>query len=160
MVLFRAEDNRRAGVEGALAYARAIGMRVVYDIDDLVLDPDLADSLNGVRRVNRVDRRSCVDSMAQWRRLLLTADLVAVSTVYLTRWLKAGAAECGDPNINCEHERVAAEIAAAGPQPHDGVRKAFSFGPPWSNGQTEGQITKLTLVKTANAGGGRRRPAV
>lgn len=132
LVLFRAEYNRLAGIEGALAYARAIGMRVVYDIDDLVFDPDLADSIDEVRRMNRDDRRSIVESMARRRRLLLAADLVTVSTAYLARTVeRLGRPSVVIPNsINGEQQRVAVEIAAAGPQPHDGVRIAYLSGSP------------------------------
>jgi len=130
LVLFRAEYDRLAGVEGVLAYARATGMRVVYDIDDLVFDPGLADSIDAVRRMNRDDRRSFVESMARRRRLLLAADLVTVSTAYLARTVeKLGRPSVVIPNsINGEQQRVAAEIAAAGPQRHDGVRIAYLSG--------------------------------
>ena len=132
LVLFRAEYSRLVGVEGTLAYARAIGMRVVYDIDDLVFDPGLADSIDAVRRMNRDDRRSFVESMARRRRLLLAADLVTVSTAYLARTVgRLGRPSVVIPNsINGEQQRVAAKIAAAGPQPHDGVRIAYFSGSP------------------------------
>src|SRR5437764_1350969 len=42
LVLFRAEYNRWTGISDVLRYARATGMRVVYDIDDLVFDPRFA----------------------------------------------------------------------------------------------------------------------
>ena len=132
LVLFRAEYNRRAGVDGALAYARAIGMRVVYDIDDLVFDPAIADKIDAVRRMSRVDRRSFVESMARRRRLLLASDLVTVSTAYLARMVeRLGRPSAVIPNsINGEQQRVAAEITAAGPQRHDGVRIAYLSGSP------------------------------
>jgi glycosyltransferase involved in cell wall biosynthesis len=132
LVLFRAEYNRLAGVEGALAYARTIGMRVVYDIDDLVFDPGFADNIDAVRRMNRDDRRSFVESMARRRRLLLAADLVTVSTAYLARTVESlGRPSAVIPNsINGEQQRVAAEIASARPQPRDGVRIAYLSGSP------------------------------
>jgi glycosyltransferase involved in cell wall biosynthesis len=130
LVLFRAEYDRHAGVEGVLAYARAIGMRIVYDIDDLVFDPGLADKIDAVRRMNWGDRHSFVESMARRRRLLLAADLVTVSTAYLARTVETlGRPSAVIPNsINGEQHRVAAEIAAAGPRPHDRVRIAYLSG--------------------------------
>ena len=130
LVLFRAEYNRRAGVERVLAYARAIDMRVVYDIDDLVFDPGLADKIDAVRRMNRDDRCSFIESMARRRKLLLAADLVTVSTAYLARTVERwGRPSAVIPNsINGEQQRVAAEIAAAGPQPHNSVRIAYLSG--------------------------------
>ena len=132
LVLFRAEYNGLAGVEGALAYARSIGMRVVYDIDDLVFAPAVADKIDAVRRMSRADRRSFVESMARRRRLLLASDLVTVSTAYLARTVeRLGRPSAVIPNsINGEQQRVAAEIAAAGPQRHDGVRIAYLSGSP------------------------------
>jgi glycosyltransferase involved in cell wall biosynthesis len=132
LVLFRAEYDRLAGVEGVLAYARATGIRVVYDIDDLVFDVGLADSIDAVRRMSRRDRRSFVDSMARRRTLLLAADLVTVSTAYLARTVeRLRRPSAVIPNsINGEQQRVAAEIAAAGPQRHDGVRIAYLSGSP------------------------------
>ena len=130
LVLFRAEYNRLAGVDGVLAYARAIGMRVVYDIDDLVFDPGLADKIDAVRRMNRRDRSSFVESVERRRRLMLAADLVTVSTAYLARTVnRLGRPSEVIPNsINGEQQRVAAEIAAAGPRRHDGVRIAYFSG--------------------------------
>ncbi len=132
LVLFRAEYDRLAGVEGVLAYARATGMRVVYDIDDLVFDVGLADSIDAVRRMSRHDRRSFVESTARRRTLLLAADLVTVSTTYLARTVESlGQPSAVIPNsINGEQQRVAAEIAAAGPRRHDGVRIAYLSGTP------------------------------
>ena len=130
LVLFRAEYNRLAGIERTLAYARAIGMRVVYDIDDLVFDPGLADRIDAVRRMNRYDRCSFVESMARRRKLLLAADLVTVSTAYLARTVeRLGRPSVVIPNsINAEQQRVAAEMAGAGRQLHNGVRIAYLSG--------------------------------
>src|SRR5260370_25537512 len=104
-----------------------MGLGGVYDIDDLVFDPALADSIDAVRRMNRDDRRSFVESMARRRRLLLAADLVTVSTAYLASTVeRLGRPSVVIPNsINGEQQRVAAEMAAARPPPHAGGPVAY-----------------------------------
>lgn len=130
LVLFRAEYDRLAGVAGVLAYARAAGMRIVYDIDDLVFDPGLAGSIAALSRMGRYDRRSFVAAMARRRALLLAADLVTVSTAYLARTVeKLGRPSVVIPNsINGEQRRVAAQIASSGRRRHGGVRIAYLSG--------------------------------
>ncbi len=132
LVLFRAEYDRLAGIEGVLAYARTTGMRVVYDIDDLVFDVGLANKIDAVRRMNRDDRRSFVEAMVRRRMLMLAADLVTVSTAYLARTVEGlGRPSVVIPNsINGEQQRVAVQIAAAGRRRHDGVRIAYLSGSP------------------------------
>jgi len=123
LVLFRAEYDRLVGIKHVLAYAGSIGMAVVYDIDDLVFDPALADRIDGLRHVGRYERRAYLRSMERMRRLLLLAARVTVSTASLA----ARVAALGRPvavlanSLNGEQLRLAAEIAAAGPPARDGV---------------------------------------
>jgi len=130
LVLFRAEYDALVGIAGVLTYARAAGMRIVYDIDDLVFDPALADRLDGLQRMGSYERAAFVRGMARTRRLLSCADLVTVSTAPLAEHV----ARLGRPSavvansINGEQLRVADEIAARRRRPHDGVLIAYLSG--------------------------------
>ena len=113
LVLFRAEYDRLAGVEEVLRYARETGMRVVYDIDDLVFDPAIADRIDGLSGMGPMERRQTVAAMWRRRRLLLACDLVTVSTTPLARAVaQLGRPSAVVPNtLNAAQLRVAAEIA-------------------------------------------------
>ena len=113
LVLFRAEYDRLVGVEQVLRYAREVGMRVVYDIDDLVFDPRLADRIDGVSAMGPMERRQTVAAMSRRRRLLLACDLVTVSTTPLARAVaQLGRPSAVVPNtLNAAQLRLAAEIA-------------------------------------------------
>src|SRR5712692_7292286 len=112
LVLFRAEYDPLVGVAGVLAYAKAAGMRVVYDIDDLVFDPALANRMDGLQRLGPYERRAAIRSMVRLRKLLLCADLVTVSTVSLARSVSGRFSAVIGNSINREQLRVAGEIAA------------------------------------------------
>src|SRR5207237_1849365 len=75
LVLFRAEYDPLVGIDGVLRYARATWMRVVYDIDDLVFDPDIAHRIDGLREMGTHQRHRFVAAITRQRRLLLACDL-------------------------------------------------------------------------------------
>src|ERR1700730_16382334 len=85
LVLFRAEYDGLAGVTEILDYARGAGMRLVYDIDDLVFDPSFADGIDAFRRMLPYQRQLQIDAIERRRQLLLACDLVTVSTAPLAR---------------------------------------------------------------------------
>jgi glycosyltransferase involved in cell wall biosynthesis len=113
LVLFRAEYDRLAGVEEVLRYARGVGMRVVYDIDDLVFDPGFAARIDGVAAMGPIERRQTVAAMSRRRRLLLACDLVTVSTTPLARAVaQLGRPSAVVPNtLNTAQLRLAANLA-------------------------------------------------
>lgn len=115
LVLFRAEYDRLLGIDEVLGYARGAGMRIVYDIDDLVFDPGLADRIDGLRLMGSHQRRQFVAAMARRRRLMLACDLVTVSTAPLARAVTAlGRPSAIVPNsLNEAQLNLAAEIARA-----------------------------------------------
>src|SRR5260221_10834085 len=80
LVLFRAEYDRLAGIEELLGYAREVAMRVVYDIDDLVFEADLAQHIDGLALMGSHERRQLIAAIARRRQLLLAFDLATVST--------------------------------------------------------------------------------
>jgi glycosyltransferase involved in cell wall biosynthesis len=122
LVLFRAEYDPLVGIGGALRYARANGMRVVYDIDDLVFDPGIAHRIDGLRAMGTHQCRRFIAAIARQRRLLLESDLATVSTVPLGRAVAAlGRPSAVIPNsLNREQLRIAEQIAAI-QRPSDGV---------------------------------------
>ena len=128
LVLFRAEEDPLAGIGPALAYARAHGMRVVYDVDDLVFDPELAERIDGLRLMGPYQRRRFIGALSRRRRLMQRCDLVTVSTEALAREAeKLGLPAAVVPNcLNGEQLRLAAALP-----PHTGgatVRVAYLSG--------------------------------
>jgi glycosyltransferase involved in cell wall biosynthesis len=111
-----------------LRYARTNGMRVVYDIDDLVFDPCITDRIDGLRAMGRHQRRRFIAAITRQRQLLLECDLVTVSTAPLARAVAAlGRPSAVIPNsLNREQLRIAEQIAAAG-RPSDGLIRIGYF---------------------------------
>src|ERR1700719_2004548 len=73
LVLFRAEHDPLADVTEILDYARSVGMRLVYDIDDLVFDPSFADRIDAFRRMGPYQRRPPLGADQPRRERLLAA---------------------------------------------------------------------------------------
>jgi glycosyltransferase involved in cell wall biosynthesis len=117
IVLFRAEYDRLSGVDELIGYARKAGIRLVYDIDDLVFDPAIADEIDAVWRMRDFDRKITIEAMARRSQMMLACDFVTVSTASLARNVQRyGRRALVIPNsLNSEQLRVAAEIAAAPP---------------------------------------------
>jgi glycosyltransferase involved in cell wall biosynthesis len=130
LVLFRAEYDRLVGISEVLDYARGAGMRLVYDIDDLVFDPAFADSIDALHRMLPYERRRNLQAMERRRELLLACDLVTVSTAPLAKIAEhLGRPAAVIPNsINAEQMRVAAELAAAPPRRRAGVLVGYFSG--------------------------------
>jgi glycosyltransferase involved in cell wall biosynthesis len=130
LVLFRAEHDHLAGVAEILEYARSAGMRLVYDIDDLVFDPSYADSIDALRRMGPYQRRLHIGAIERRRELLLACDLVTVSTAPLAKIAeRLGRPAAVIPNsINGEQMQVAAALAAAPRRPHEGVVIGYFSG--------------------------------
>jgi glycosyltransferase involved in cell wall biosynthesis len=128
LVLFRAEDDPLVGVAAALAYARGAGMRVIYDIDDLVFDPGIACRIAGLQSLGRHRRREFIAATARRRRLLLACDQVTVSTVPLARAVAAlGRTAAVIPNsLNDAQLHIAAETADR-PRPGGGPLRIGYF---------------------------------
>jgi glycosyltransferase involved in cell wall biosynthesis len=129
LVLFRAEYDWLAGIAGALAYARAAGMRIVYDIDDLVFDPDLAACIDGLSAMGPHQRRQFLAAMARRRRLMRECDLVTASTAPLARAAAAlGRPSAVIPNsLNRPQLALAAELVSARAAAADGIVRIGYF---------------------------------
>jgi glycosyltransferase involved in cell wall biosynthesis len=130
--LFRAEYDRLTGVTESLEYARGAGMRLVYDIDDLVFDPSFADSIDMFRRMVPYQRRLEAEAIERRHELLLACDLVTVSTAPLAKIAeRLGRPAAVIPNsINAEQMQVAAELAVAPPRRREGIVIGYFSGSP------------------------------
>ena len=130
LVLFRAEYDRFAGIDEALTGALRAGMRVVYDIDDLVFDPTLADRIDGLRLLGPHRRRLEIAAMARRRRLIERCGLVTASTAPLARAAAALGPEAAViPNsLNEAQLSLAAELAGRKRAPREGVTIGYFSG--------------------------------
>jgi glycosyltransferase involved in cell wall biosynthesis len=130
LVLFRAEYDRFVGIAQVLAYARATRMRLVYDIDDLVFDPDLIDRIDGMRQKTRWAKWAVIRAMEARRRLLRECDATTASTAPLAR----AAAALGKPgfvipnSLNDEQLRIAALIASGPTASRSDIRIGYFSG--------------------------------
>lgn len=128
LVLFRAEYDPLTGIAEVLAYARASGTLVVYDIDDLLFDQSLIARIDGLQHVGHFERRRFIAAIAAHRRLMLACDRMTVSTAPLAR----AAAAAGRPAIvvpnglNAAQFRLAAKIAGR-PRAADGIVRIGYF---------------------------------
>jgi glycosyltransferase involved in cell wall biosynthesis len=128
LVLFRAEDDPLVGIREVLAYARATGTVVVYDIDDLLFDEGLVDRIDGLQRMGPFGRRRFIAAIRANRRLMLACDRVVVSTAPLARAAEAlGKQVIVVPNgLNAEQLRLAEELAMH-PRADDGILRIGYF---------------------------------
>jgi glycosyltransferase involved in cell wall biosynthesis len=130
LVLFRAEYDRLVGVEETLAYARNNGIRVIYDIDDLVFDPAIAGRIDGLQSMGSYQRRAFVSAITRRHRLMLACDQVTASTAPLAR----AAAGLGLPSVvvpnslNNEQLRLAAELVGRKPIADQPLRIGYFSG--------------------------------
>lgn len=132
LVLFRAEFDALVGLSEVFAHAREIGMRIVYDIDDLVFDEKLVPHIDGLRALGPHQRRRALAAMRRRRRLLLACDAVTASTAPIAR----AASALGRPGrvlpntLNGEQLRLAAALLDQ-PRRADGlVRIGYFSGTP------------------------------
>ncbi|WP_316151124.1 methyltransferase domain-containing protein [Cupriavidus sp. BIC8F] len=130
VVLFRAPYDLGVGVDQFLKYAKIRGIKVVFDVDDLVFDPDVIDQIDGFRQLPESEQKQYIDGVHHYRELLLAADMVTVPTEYLrARVEKLGKTAVVIPNsINEAQQTVAAEILALPPVGRQVVRIGYFSG--------------------------------
>lgn len=80
LVIFRAPFLDMAGVEQLIDYARRDGMRVVFDVDDLVFEPDLVSFIHGVKELSQEQQAEYARGVQMYRRMLLACDMATVTT--------------------------------------------------------------------------------
>lgn len=114
VVVFRAPYDSSFGVEAFFAYTRRNGIKVVFDVDDLVFDPDIVHRIDAFHRLSEGEKALYMDGVRKYRRMLLESDLVSVTTKYLADEVQ----KLGKPvaiirnSINAEQLKVAGRILA------------------------------------------------
>lgn len=130
VVVFRAPHDPALAVDAFLTRAKASGVKVVFDIDDLVFEPDILDQIDGLRHLNEQQKALYVDGIRRYRAFLLAADLVTVPTEYLRARVEAlGKPAVVIPNsINRVQKEVAERIAETSTAPRKEIRIGYFSG--------------------------------
>jgi len=130
VVLFRAPYDLTVGVDAFLKYAKVRHIKVVFDVDDLVFEPDVIDQIDGFRLLPKVEQQQYIAGVHQYRQLLLAADLVTVPTEFLrARVEQLGKAVALIPNsINEAQQTIAAEILSKPRAAREIVRIGYFSG--------------------------------
>ena len=112
IVLFRAPYDLAIEVDVFLSYAKKRGIKVVFDVDDLVFEPEIVDQIDGFKMLSQTEQSQYMDGVLRYRELLLAADLVTVPTAYLRgRVERLGKSAAVIPNsINSAQLEIAAEL--------------------------------------------------
>lgn len=113
VVLFRAPYDLAIEVDVFLSYAKKRGIKVVFDVDDLVFEPEIIDQIDGFKTLSQTEQSQYIDGVHRYRELLLAADQVTVPTAYLReRVERLGKSAAVIPNsINYAQLEIAAELA-------------------------------------------------
>lgn len=130
LVLFRAPWT--PALDALIERARGNGAVIVYDVDDLVFDPDLGtvEQIDGLRHVEPQDRPAYRERLHLNRRALELADVCVLSTELLAERVRA----LGKPAVVLANGAdwamaAAASRALALPRPADGrVRVGYASG--------------------------------
>jgi glycosyltransferase involved in cell wall biosynthesis len=83
IVIFRTPATRLT--EACVAYARKHGIKLFFDVDDLVFEPSIVDQVDGYRLLPPSEKRTYVDGVRRYRKLLLETDAVIATTEPLAR---------------------------------------------------------------------------
>lgn len=112
IVMFRSPYEESVGTTEFLQYCRERNMKLVFDIDDLVFDPQLVPSIHGVELLNDSEKALYLDGVNKYRKLLLACDMVTVTTAPLARAVqKLGKPVAVLPNsINLAQIEIAAKL--------------------------------------------------
>ena len=113
VVLFRAPFDTATRIELFLNYAKLNSIRVIYDIDDLVFEPDIIDQIDGYRLLSTEEQKTYIAGVHAYRKLLLASDVVTVPTDYIrTRVVGIGKQAFIIPNsINDEQLSLSYKLA-------------------------------------------------
>jgi glycosyltransferase involved in cell wall biosynthesis len=86
VVNFRGGWSDRLGK--MLSLLRRRGIPMVYDIDDLVFDPSLAEQIDAYRKMDDYGRTAYLDGMRSIERAMKSADFITTSTPFLAQYAK------------------------------------------------------------------------
>jgi SAM-dependent methyltransferase/glycosyltransferase involved in cell wall biosynthesis len=78
VVLFRAPDE--PWTDRYFSYARANGIKTIFDVDDLVFEPDLVEKVHGYHLLHARQKAKYHDGVRRYRQLMLKCDAVTVTT--------------------------------------------------------------------------------
>ncbi len=87
VMLFRAADE--PWIDQYFAHARRHGIRTIFDVDDLVFEPDLVERVHGYQMLNAAEQQGYRRDVARYRALLLKCDAATVSTQPLVNAVEA-----------------------------------------------------------------------
>ncbi len=130
VVLFRAPYDLAIECDIFLSYAKMMGIKVVFDVDDLVFEPEIVEQIDGFKMLSHTEQSQYIDGVHRYRELLLAADLVTVPTAYLReRVERLGKSAAVIPNsINYAQLELAAELANQPKEPREVVRIGYFSG--------------------------------
>jgi glycosyltransferase involved in cell wall biosynthesis len=130
LVLFRAPYEPIVGIDEVLSYAKVQGIKVIFDVDDLVFKPDIVDQVDGFRLLNNDQKTQYLDDVQKYRQLLLKADLVTVPTEYLRRQVATLGKPCAViPNsINYTQLSIAKDLAQKSREEQPFIRIGYFSG--------------------------------
>lgn len=83
VVLFRAPYEELFAVAPFLEYARRNRIRTIFDVDDLVFNPDVVPHVDAFRYLSPAEQVQYMDGVHKYRRMLLECDVATVTTPYL-----------------------------------------------------------------------------
>jgi glycosyltransferase involved in cell wall biosynthesis len=108
IVFFRCVEN--VFTTGFLVRCKASGVPTIYDIDDLVFDPRIADQLQALRHLSAIH---AAELLLAHKRFMERCDYVTASTQYLCDYISATTAKKAfliRNGLNREQAEIAAEI--------------------------------------------------
>lgn len=130
VVLFRAPFDTVSRVDVFLNYAKIRGIKVIFDVDDLVFEPDLIDQIDGVRLLSPAEKERYIEGVHAYRKLLIASDFVTAPTEYLRTRVEA----IGRPafvisnSINDAQFSIAEQLAMEGKKKGGPLRIGYFSG--------------------------------
>ena len=112
LVVFRIEAS--ADVRYLLGIFKSRGIPTVFDVDDLVFEPESADLLYGLTALGKMDRQKAVEGLERIRETLLLCDFATCTTKVLAKQIEHLGKSCYViPNtINRKQLNLARELTS------------------------------------------------
>lgn len=130
VILFRAPYDDAVNIKLFLTYAKDNNIKVIFDIDDLVFEPDIIDQIDGFKLLPESEQQIYIDGVNSYRKLLLASDLVTVTTDYLRERVESlDKPVTVIPNsINFDQQQIAFDIEKQKKPARDFVRIGYFSG--------------------------------
>lgn len=81
VVIFRSVKSH--AIEMLITHAKSLGLPIIFDIDDYVFEPEIIDTINGVKKLNRLERMRYEEGVKGYRSTLLSSDYFTTTTKFL-----------------------------------------------------------------------------